>query len=527
MMDDDSDDELFFNFDRDKNPEKYNGAVETTSTDKKLTKEEKKRLEEKRKLEKIEHEKYWEEYARKEKEKVIERAKKKKEEILSKSKKKNGGNNNNNKNNEAEDDNNNKNKKKSKTTNNNKKKSKEKKFDILNFAHLYKLNDLYLCKQVMHIKGTNSKKMYYPCAVIPQKYIFLPDIDENQFHDPQTRNVWRLGLKQPSKDGFKYVDKDDCILYDPEDIHVQNILQEQTKDNKVYKKAFQKGKKKQIVQYEQGLKEIHQVYEYIKKENNSQTNQIELTQEELQFKFEENSQGNLISSQRGARRQVNNATTNISKKKITLHAGDHITYNNTLTDIAGSKQAVRRAIILQINAKEKSIKLDNGEEYLFKTDPTTKMSIVRSYKNTNDKKNNKTSGRSFNEYTLITGKIKNMDEILNKKNEGVRDIFHKTQQEIQKFAKKEGMSGIIANLNNRSGGDDDGGSGSSKMGDQIVIVKKQKKKIDENNNTPSSSLSTPTTTSSTNRKRSSSNSNNSGSSTISSNNNNKNKKRRK
>ena len=69
MMDDDSDDELF-NFDRDKNPEKYNGAVETTSTDKKLTKEEKKRLEEKRKLEKIEHEKYWEEYARKEKEKV-------------------------------------------------------------------------------------------------------------------------------------------------------------------------------------------------------------------------------------------------------------------------------------------------------------------------------------------------------------------------------------------------------------------------------------------------------------------------
>jgi hypothetical protein len=96
----------------------------------------------------------------------------------------------------------------------------------------------------MHIKGTNSKKMYYPCAVIPQKYIFLPDIDENQFHDPQTRNVWRLGLKQPSKDGFKYVDKDDCILYDPEDIHVQNILQEQTKDNKVYKKAFQKGKKK-------------------------------------------------------------------------------------------------------------------------------------------------------------------------------------------------------------------------------------------------------------------------------------------
>eukprot|EP00942_MAST-04A_sp_MAST-4A-sp1_P000651 g651.t1 len=319
----------------------------------------------------------------------------------------------------------------------------------------------------MHIKGTNSKKMYYPCAVIPQKYIFLPDIDENQFHDPQTRNVWRLGLKQPSKDGFKYVDKDDCILYDPEDIHVQNILQEQTKDNKVYKKAFQKGKNKQIVQYEQGLKEIHQVYEYIKKENNSQMNQIELTQEELQFKFEENSQGNLISSQRGARRQVNNATTNISKKKITLHAGDHITYNNTLTDIAGSKQAVRRAIILQINAKEKSIKLDNGEEYLFKTDPTTKMSIVRSYKNTNDKKTNKTSGRSFNEYTLITGKVKNIDEMLNKKNERVSDIFHKTQQEIQKFAKKEGMSGIIANLNNRSGGDDDGGSGSSKMDDQI------------------------------------------------------------
>ena len=203
----------------------------------------------------------------------------------------------------------------------------------------------------------------------------------------------------------------------------------------------------------------------------------------------------------------------------------HITYNNTLTDIAGSKQAVRRAIILQINAKEKSIKLDNGEEYLFKTDPTTKMSIVRSYKNTNDKKTNKTSGRSFNEYTLITGKVKNIDEILNKKNERVSDIFHKTQQEIQKFAKKEGMSGIIANLNNRSGGDDDGGSGSSKMDDQIVIVKK---KINENNNTPSSSLSTPTTTSSTNRKRSSSNSNNnsSGSSTIS-NNNNKNKKRRK
>ena len=199
-------------------------------------------------------------------------------------------------------------------------------------------------------------------------------------------------------------------------------------------------------------------------------------------------------------------------------------YNNTLTDIAGSKQAVRRAIILQINAKEKSIKLDNGEEYLFKTDPTTKMSIVRSYKNTNDKKTNKTSGRSFNEYTLITGKVKNIDEILNKKNERVSDIFHKTQQEIQKFAKKEGMSGIIANLNNRSGGDDDGGSGSSKMDDQIVIVKKKKNRINENNNTPSSSLSTPTTTASTNRKRSSSNSS-SGSSTIS--NDNKNKKRRK
>ena len=82
MMADDSDNDLF-NFDRDKNPEKYNGAVET-STDKKLTKEEKKRLEEKRKLEKIEHKKYWEEYARKEKEKVIEQAKKERRNFVKK-----------------------------------------------------------------------------------------------------------------------------------------------------------------------------------------------------------------------------------------------------------------------------------------------------------------------------------------------------------------------------------------------------------------------------------------------------------
>ena len=34
--------------------------------------------------------------------------------------------------------------------------------------------------------------------------------------------MWRLGMKQPSKDGFKYVEHDDCIPYNPMDARVKN-----------------------------------------------------------------------------------------------------------------------------------------------------------------------------------------------------------------------------------------------------------------------------------------------------------------
>lgn len=57
LYNDDDDDSELFNFDRDRNPDKYNGPVITTETDTEA-------LKEKRKIEKINNEKYWEERAR-------------------------------------------------------------------------------------------------------------------------------------------------------------------------------------------------------------------------------------------------------------------------------------------------------------------------------------------------------------------------------------------------------------------------------------------------------------------------------
>ena len=33
----------------------------------------------------------------------------------------------------------------------------------------YKITDLFLCKGVWHVKGTRSRKVYYPCAVVPKR----------------------------------------------------------------------------------------------------------------------------------------------------------------------------------------------------------------------------------------------------------------------------------------------------------------------------------------------------------------------
>eukprot|EP00943_MAST-04B_sp_MAST-4B-sp1_P005853 g5853.t1 len=437
----DDDDDFLFDLDRDKNPAKYGGTVETSCSTtfvkkdgsvfvKKLTKKERKRKEEKRRKEKIEHDLYWEEQRKLKIKQVIDDARKKKEKIVNEMNKKHDAGT-------SED-----------ATQVSSSSDKKVAYDIANFFKFYTATDLYLCKDVWEIKKTNSRKIYFPCAVVPKVFITLQGIDETKYNDIRTKNVWRLGIKQPSKDGFKYVKHEDCILYDPNNETVQQILQEQSVTNKTYTKLFKKAKNtKRLIEYTNGLKEIERLYQYTKKEVESAIN-AELTQEEMSFKYEEVAESEVLSSQqRGARRQVNRATTNISTKKRTLRAGDWITYRNTLDNIAGSTDAIRRTRILEITANGGAMKLENQEEYIFTQDPTIQVTLVRLHNSNKDKKN--ATPCNFNRYKLVKSRMKDMDAILKHRTKRSIQIYTNAKEEIMKKAKEDGMVSLLANLDAR------------------------------------------------------------------------------
>ena len=100
----------------------------------------------------------------------------------------------------------------------------------------------------------------------------------------------------------------------------------------------------------------------------------------------ESDNGIVVSEPRGARRQVNRATTRVSTHKRKLYAGDYIMYNDTLEGTAGSAKALRKTRILQI-LKDGSIKLENKQEYIFTQDPTLKVTVVRGHGSKKDRKN--------------------------------------------------------------------------------------------------------------------------------------------
>ena len=102
----------------------------------------------------------------------------------------------------------------------------------------------------------------------------------------------------------------------------------------------------------------------------------------------ESDDGIVASEPRGARRQVNRATTRVSTHKRKLNAGDHIMYMNTLEGTAGSAKALRKTRILQI-LKDGSIKLENKQEYIFTQDPTLKVTVVRGHGSKKDRKKNR------------------------------------------------------------------------------------------------------------------------------------------
>ena len=68
----------------------------------------------------------------------------------------------------------------------------------------------------------------------------MQKIDESKFNDSRTKNMWRLGMKQPSQDGFKYVEHNDCIPYNPMDAKVKKILEEQTVESKTFAALFKR-----------------------------------------------------------------------------------------------------------------------------------------------------------------------------------------------------------------------------------------------------------------------------------------------
>ena len=412
------DDAFLFDFDRDKNPEKYGGAVGATIVlgesgeivVNKVSQEEQRRLEEKRKQEKAANEAFWEERKRLGVQEVIDNAKKKQKEILP-------------------------------GLRGPEEKASDKGEGAVSAADgregifSYKITDLFLCKGVWHVKGTRSRKVYYPCAVVPKAGILLQKIDESKFNDSRTKNMWRLGMKQPSKDGFKYVEHDDCIPYNPMDARVKKILQEQTVESKTFSRLFKR--KMRVAEYTKALEEIDMIYQKNMKELKS----CIVAGDDFDDDCESDG-GIVVSEPRGARRQVNRATTRVSTHKRKIHAGDYIMYNDTLEGTAGSAKALRKTRILQI-LKDRSIKLENKQEYIFTQDPTLKVTIVRGYRDKKDKK--KQIACAFESYTLVPSKMENMEEIVSERENRNRSIFLDTKAKVTAFAKEGLVDSSCAN----------------------------------------------------------------------------------
>ena len=405
------DDAFLFNFDRDKNPEKYGGAVGATIVlgesgeiiVNKVSQEEQKQLEEKRKQEKSANDAFWEERKRLEVQEVFDNAKRKQKEILPEQSR-------------------------TKEKTSKKREGVESLVDVKESIFSYKITDLFLCKGVWHVKGTKSRKVYYPCAVVPKEGILLQKIDESKFNDSRTKNMWRLGMKQPSQDGFKYVEHNDCIPYNPMDAKVKKILEEQTVESKTFAALFKR--KMRLAEYTKALEEIDTIY----RKNMKELKSYIVDGEDLDDDSESDD-GIVASEPRGARRQVNRATTRVSTHKRKLNAGDHIMYMDTLEGTAGSAKALRKTRILQI-LKDGSIKLENKQEYIFTQDPTLKITVVRGHGSKKDRK--KQIACSFDSYTRVPSKMENMEAIIKERDDRSRSIYLDTRAKVTAYA-KEGL----------------------------------------------------------------------------------------
>ena len=146
----------------------------------------------------------------------------------------------------------------------------------------------------------------------------------------------------------------------------------------------------------------------------------------------ESDDGIVASEPRGARRQVNRATTRVSTHKRKLNAGDHIMYMDTLEGTAGSAKALRKTRILQI-LKDGSIKLENKQEYIFTQDPTLKVTVVRGHGSKKDRK--KQIACSFDSYTLVPSKMENMEAIIKERDDRSRSIYLDTRAKVTAYVK--------------------------------------------------------------------------------------------
>ena len=132
----------------------------------KVSQEEQKQLEEKKKQEKSANEAFWEERKRLGVQEIFDNAKKKQKEILPEQ-----------------------NRPKEKTS---KRHGVESIVDGSEGIFSYKITDLFLCKGVWHVKGTKSRKVYYPCAVVPKQVYFCKRLmsPSSMTHGQKTCGAW-------------------------------------------------------------------------------------------------------------------------------------------------------------------------------------------------------------------------------------------------------------------------------------------------------------------------------------------------
>lgn len=237
----------------------------------------------------------------------------------------------------------------------------------------YAIHDLFWCRGAWLHKKTQAKFIFYPCAQVPKFALSLPNVKFDS--SISKRKLWRLGIPQPSTDGFKYVEEDeDLIPFDPsaEDfkLYWDQLKGDETLPDKNGKTRKHKLTCKHEKEFQKARDEAMKIYNHALSKEEAQVD--EFSREAEGFDFSQSSEAT-ASTVRGTRKKHKQSKIKICDSKFELNVGDILTYSNVTDAIAGSQDAARQSVIVEITAKHQ-FTLQNAEEHIFNGDDLVHVS---------------------------------------------------------------------------------------------------------------------------------------------------------